>query len=168
MAEDEKKKTAVAAEKTKGFIGEFKKFIMRGNVLDMAVGVIIGGAFQAIISSLVNDIIMPVITLLTGGIDFSNLFIALDGNHYKTVEEAGEVALIKYGSFITDVISFLLLSLVVFIVVKNVNKLREAKKAKEPVVEEAPTEKECPYCKMKIAIAATKCPHCTSDIPEEE
>ena len=148
----------------KKFLQEFKEFAITGNMVDLAIGMIIGGAFTTIVKSLVDNLCMPIISLLTGGIDFSNLFIALDGNHYKTVEEAGEVALIKYGSFITDVISFLLLSLVVFIVVKNVNKLREMKKAKEPVVEEAPTEKECPYCFTKININATRCPHCTSKL----
>ena len=148
----------------KKFLQEFKEFAITGNMVDLAIGMIIGGAFTTIVKSLVDNLCMPIISLLTGGIDFSNLFIALDGNHYKTVEEAGEVALIKYGSFITDVISFLLLSLVVFIVVQNVNKLREAKKAKEPEVEEAPTEKECPYCFTKININATRCPHCTSKL----
>ena len=150
----------------KKFLQEFKEFAITGNMVDLAIGMIIGGAFTTIVKSLVDNICMPIISILTGGIDFSNLFIALDGNHYKTIEEAGEVALIKYGSFITDVISFFLLSLVVFIVVKNVNKLREMKKAKEPVVEEARTEKECPYCFSKISIHATRCPHCTSQLPE--
>jgi large conductance mechanosensitive channel len=150
----------------KKFLQEFKEFAITGNMVDLAIGMIIGGAFTTIVKSLVDNICMPIISLLTGGIDFSNMFIALNGEHYKTVEEAGEVALIKYGSFITDVISFLLLSLVVFIVVKNVNKLREMKKAKEPEVEEAPTEKECPYCFTKININATRCPHCTSQLSE--
>ena len=152
MAEDEKKKTAVAAEKTKGFIGEFKKFIMRGNVLDMAVGVIIGGAFQAIISSLVNDIIMPVITLLTGGIDFSSWAVA-----FGTGEHA---AMLTYGNFIGAVINFLLISIVIFIMVKAMNTLRRKEE-----VEEVATTKVCPFCKSEIDLEATKCPHCTSDQP---
>jgi large conductance mechanosensitive channel len=166
MAEDEKKKTAVAAEKTKGFIGEFKKFIMRGNVLDMAVGVIIGGAFQAIISSLVNDIIMPVITLLTGGIDFTDWFVALNGESYASLEAAQEAgaATLNYGVFITAVINFLLMAIVVFLIVKAMNKESEKVTKKK---EDAPkTTKICPFCKSEINIEATRCPHCTSELKD--
>jgi len=114
-------------------IKEFKEFISRGNVMDLAVGVIIGGAFQSIINSLVNDIIMPVITLVTGGIDFSNWFIALDGSKYETLalaQEAGASTL-NYGVFITAVINFLLMALVIFFIVKAMNKLAEKTKKKE-------------------------------------
>ena len=112
---------------------EFKAFIARGNVMDLAVGVIIGAAFQAIINSLVNDIIMPVITLITGGIDFTNWFISLDGTHYKTLAEAQEAgaATLNYGVFITAVINFLLMALVIFFIVKAMNKLAEKAKRKE-------------------------------------
>ncbi len=163
MAEKEKK-TAVAAEKTKGFIAEFRKFIMRGNVLDMAVGVIIGGAFQAIISSLVNDIIMPVISLITGGIDFTNWFVSLDGTSYATLAAAQEAgaSTLNYGVFITAVINFLLMAIVVFLIVKGMNKAAE-KVAKKK--EDAPaTTKICPYCKSEINKDATRCPHCTSQL----
>jgi len=166
MAEEEKKKTAVAAEKTKGFFGEFKKFIMRGNVLDMAVGVIIGGAFQAIISSLVNDIIMPVITLITGGIDFTNWFVSLDGTHYDTLAAAQEAgaSTLNYGVFITAVINFLLMAIVVFLIVKAMNKAAD-KVSKNK--EDAPkTTKICPFCKSEINIEATRCPHCTSELKD--
>ena len=152
-------------EKTGGFFGEFKTFIMRGNVMDLAVGVIIGAAFQAIINSLVNDIIMPLITLITGGIDFTNWFVSLDGTHYTTLAAAQEAgaATLNYGVFITAIINFLLMALVIFIIVKSLNSLANKAKKKE---EAAPTEKDCPYCKMKIAIEATRCPHCTSELPE--
>ena len=165
MAENEGKKPAVA-EKTKGFAAEFKKFIMRGNVLDMAVGVIIGGAFQAIISSLVNDIIMPVITLITGGVDFTNWFVSLDGSSYATLAAAQEAgaATLNYGVFITAIINFLLMALVVFLIVKAMNKAAD-KVSKKKEEEEAPkTTKICPFCKSEIDKDATRCPHCTSQL----
>ncbi|MBE5844095.1 MAG: large conductance mechanosensitive channel protein MscL [Butyrivibrio sp.] len=155
---------AKALEKSKGFAGEFREFIMRGNVMDLAVGVIIGGAFQAIINSLVNDIIMPIISLLTGGIDFNNWFISLDGSSYSTLEAAQEAgaATLNYGTFITAIINFLLMALVIFCIVKSLNKLSDRLKKEEE--EEAPSTKICPKCKSEINIEATKCPCCTSDI----
>lgn len=154
-------------EKSKGFIGEFKTFIMRGNVMDLAVGIIIGGAFQAIINSLVNDVVMPVISLLVGGLDFSNWFIALDGNEYASLKAAQEAqaATLNYGMFITAVINFLLMAFVIFCFVKFMNNLAERGK-KEEVTEEAPATKVCPYCKSEIPVDATKCAHCTSDVSE--
>ena len=126
-------------------IKEFKEFISRGNVMDLAVGVIIGGAFQSIINSLVNDVIMPVITLITGGIDFSNWFIALDGSKYDTLSAAQEAgaSTLNYGVFITAVINFLLMALVIFFIVKAMNKLAEKAKKKDKAKEEkpAPVEK---------------------------
>ncbi len=153
-------------EKSKGFIAEFRTFIMRGNVMDLAVGVIIGGAFQSIINSLVNDIIMPVITLLTGGIDFTNWFISLDGSHYSTLAAAQEAgaATLNYGTFITAVINFILMALVIFCLVKGMNRIAELNKKEEPAKEEAPTTKECPFCMSEISIKATRCPHCTSKL----
>ena len=150
--------------KAKGFVGEFREFIMRGNVMDMAVGVIIGGAFQAIINSLVNDIIMPVITLLTGGIDFSNWFVALDGGQYATLAEAQEIgaATLNYGLFITAIINFLLMALVIFLLVKTLNKIAEKAKKEEEAA--PPTTKICPRCMSEIDIKATRCPHCTSEL----
>ena len=148
------------------FAKEFKEFVLRGNVLDLAVGVIIGGAFQAIISSLVKDIIMPVITLLTGGIDFNNWFIALDGSNYATLEAAQEAgaSTLNYGVFITAVINFLLMAIVVFLIVKAMNKASDKFKKKE---EEAPkTTKICPFCKSEINKDATRCPHCTSELKD--
>ena len=148
---------------------EFKKFAIKGNMIDLAVGMIIGSAFNKIVSSLVNDIIMPLLGILTGKVDFANLFIALDGNRYDTLAAAEEVgtALIKYGQFITDVINFIVLMFIVFLFVREVNILREKKAAGQPAVEEAPTEKECPYCFTKISIKATKCPHCTADLVDK-
>ena len=136
----------------KKFFEEFKKFISKGNVMDLAVGVIIGGAFQAIVNSLVNDIIMPLLGIITGGLDFSSLAI--------TVGDAQ----IMYGSFISAIINFLLMALVLFMVIKAMNKAKElTEKPKEP---EAPTTKKCPYCQSDIPIAAVRCPHCTSELKE--
>lgn len=150
----------------KKLIDEFKTFIMRGNVMDLAVGVIIGGAFQSIITSLVNDIIMPIISLITGGIDFSNWFIQLSGDQKFTTlaaaQEAG-VAVFAYGSFITAVINFLIMAFVIFMLVKAMNKLA-AMGHREEAAEEAPTTKKCPFCQSEIDIHATRCPHCTSVI----
>lgn len=152
--------------KGKGFIAEFKKFVMRGNVIDLAVGVIIGGAFQSIVKSLVDDIFMPIISLATKGIDFSNWFIALDGNKYGTLAQAQEAgaAVISYGNFISAVINFIIMAFIIFLFVKAINTLAEkTKKAEEPA---APTTKKCPYCMSEIDIEATKCPHCTSSLEE--
>lgn len=152
--------------KGKGFIAEFKKFIMRGNVIDLAVGVIIGGAFQSIVKALVDDIFMPIISLATKGIDFSNWFIALDGNKYGTLAQAQEAgaAVISYGNFISAVINFIIMAFIIFLFVKAINTLAEkTKKAEEPA---APTTKKCPYCMSEIDIEATKCPHCTSSLEE--
>lgn len=148
----------------KGLIGEFKEFIMRGNVMDMAVGVIIGGAFGSIISSLVDDILMPVISLATGGLDFSNWFISLDGSKYATLAAAQEAgaATLNFGNFISIVINFLIVALCIFTVVKAFNKASEL--AKKPEKEAAPTTKECPFCKSEINIEATRCPNCTSKL----
>lgn len=143
----------------KNFISEFKTFISRGNVMDLAVGVIIGGAFQTIVSSLVNDIVMPVISLITGGIDFSAWKIQLG-----TGENA---ASINYGNFITAVINFLLMALVIFCFIKLMNRLNSEFTKKPETEPEAPTTKVCPFCKSEVKIDATRCPHCTSVLPAE-
>ncbi len=156
--------TAIAG-KSKGFVEEFKDFITKGNVMDMAVGVIIGASFQSIISSLVDDVIMPVISVITGGIDFSNYFVALDGGEYKTLaaaKEAGAVTL-NYGNFITVIINFLLMALVIFAMLKFLNTLSN-KMRKEEAEEAVPDTKECPYCMQQIPIGAKKCSYCTSDL----
>ena len=143
-----------------GMVKEFKEFIMRGNVMDMAVGVIVGGAFGAIVNSLVNDVIMPVISLATGKVDFSNLFIALDGGEYANLAAAQEAgaSVFAYGSFIQAVIEFLIIALCIFLVVKGVNKLRK------PAPAAAPTTKVCPFCKTEVPIEATRCGFCTSEL----
>ena len=150
--------------KGNGFFGEFKKFIMRGNVIDLAVGVIVGGAFQAIVKSLVDDVVMPVISLATKGINFADLFIALDGGEYATLAAAQEAgaATLNYGNFISAILNFIIMAFVVFLLVKGIN--AAAEKTKKPVEEAAPTTKKCPYCKSEIDIDATKCPNCTSDL----
>ena len=143
-----------------GMVKEFKEFIMRGNVMDMAVGVIVGGAFGAIVNSLVNDVIMPVISLATGKVDFSNLFVSLDGTKYATLAEAQEAggSVFAYGSFIQAVIEFLIIALCIFLMVKGVNKLRK------PEPEAAPTTKVCPFCKNEVPLEATRCGFCTSEL----
>lgn len=144
----------------KKVITEFKTFIMRGNVMDMAVGVIIGSAFTSIVNSLVNDIIMPVITLITGRINFSNLMVPLDGNSYQTLEaaQAAGASVIAYGNFIQLVIQFLLTAFAIFIMVKGINALHRPAPAPEKPV------KICPYCKSEIHKDAVKCPHCASEL----
>ncbi len=156
----------------KGFMSEFKKFIMRGNVIDLAVGVIIGGAFQAIVNSLVNDIVSPVISLATKGVNFADKFIVLTSDEvsFATVEAATEAgyATLNYGSFITAVINFLIMAFVIFLLVKGINRVSEIGKKKEEEAPAEPTTKTCPFCKSEISIEAVKCPNCTSDLPCEE
>ena len=135
---------------------EFKKFLIKGNMVDMAVGFIFGGAFATVVKSMVNNVIMPPVGKLMGNVDFSQLFIALDGNSYaslKVLEKAGAPA-IKYGLFINDVISFLILGFVVFMFIKGYNRL------KEPEAEAAPMTKVCGECAMEIPIKAKKCGYC--------
>lgn len=137
----------------KKFFAEFKKFIARGNAMDMAVGVIIGGAFTAIVTSLNKDIITPILGIF-GGIDFSNLTVTLG---------SGETApVLMYGNFITAVINFLITAFVIFCLIKVINRIIEGRKKKEEPA--APVDKECPFCKTKIHIDAVKCPNCTSDL----
>jgi large conductance mechanosensitive channel len=146
----------------KKFLNEFKEFAVKGNMIDLAVGIIVGGAFTTIVNSLVNDIINPILGLVIGKIDFSNLFITLDGGHYESLSaaESAGAAVFKYGSFISNVINFLIMAFVVFLLVKAINKLRIPKE--EAPVE--PTTKICPYCQSEISIKATRCPHCTSEL----
>ena len=143
----------------KKFMDEFKAFAMRGNVVDMAVGVIIGSTFTKIVTSLVNDIFMPIISKLTGGVDFSNWFIALDGSKYATLAAAQEAgaATLNYGVLISTIINFLIIALCLFGVVKAMNKLKKPAPA-------GPAPRLCPYCKSEIAEDATRCPHCTSEL----
>ncbi len=144
------------SKKKNSFLSEFKAFIMRGNVLDMAVGVIIGGAFTSIVTSLNTNILTPLIAVF-GGTDFS---------HLKVVLGSGENApVLEYGNFITAVLNFLITAFVIFVIIKTINTINDKLSKKEEVVEEV-TTKECPYCKSKIAIAATRCPHCTSQLED--
>jgi len=146
---------------------EFKKFAMRGNVVDMAVGIVIGGAFALIVSSLVADVIMPPIGMILGNVDFANLFTVLkEGSTpapYASLAEAktaGAVT-INYGAFINTIVSFIIVAFAIFIVVRGMNRMQEEEEAP---AEEEPTTKECPYCISIISIKATKCPNCTSQV----
>jgi large conductance mechanosensitive channel len=141
---------------------EFKEFAMRGNVLDMAVGIIIGAAFGRIVSSMVDDVLMPPIGRLLGGVDFSNFFVALNGETYPTLAAAKEagVATINYGLFLNTVINFLIVAFAIFILVKQVNRLQKPAPAPAP----APATKECPHCLSAIPAKATRCPQCTSQL----
>ncbi len=148
-------------EKGKGFMADFKKFILRGNVMDMAVGVIVGGAFTAIVTSLNKDILTPLLGLI-GGLDFSELVLVMG---------EGEAApVLRYGSFITAAINFLITAFMIFCMLRGINKLVDAFSKKEepaPAAPAAPTTKKCPYCMSEIAIEATRCPHCTSVLEEK-
>lgn len=139
---------------------EFKEFAMRGNVVDMAVGIIIGAAFGKIVSSLVNDIIMPPIGVLLGGVDFTNIFINLSGEAYGSLAAAQEAgaATINVGVFINTVLDFVIVAFAIFIVIRNMNRLKRQEEAP------APTTKDCPRCLSSIPIKATRCAHCTSEL----
>lgn len=160
--------------KKKSIGQEFKAFISRGNVIDLAVGVIIGAAFQKIVTSLVNDIVMPLIGLLTGGVNFSDHYAILrlpegvDKAQVTSLEIAKQlgVTTFNYGSFLTAVLDFLILALVIFMLVRYINKLRTL--GEKPSVSATPTTKVCPYCKSKIDLDATRCPHCTSQLTEQK
>ncbi len=140
---------------------EFREFAARGNVIDLAVGVIIGAAFGKIVTSLVDDIVMPPIGLALGGVDFANKFIALNGGHYETLAQAKAAAAptINYGNFVNTVVQFLIVAFVVFIMVRQINRL----KTPEPAPA-APESRDCPFCISRIPIKATRCPHCTSEV----
>lgn len=142
---------------------EFREFAMRGNVMDLAIGVIIGGAFGKIIASLVNDIIMPLIGLLLGNVSFVDLFVSMDGVKYVSLEEAktAGAAVFAYGNFIQTVVDFLIVAFVIFLLVRALNKM---KKQEAPAPAAAPTTKDCPFCAMAVPVNAKRCPHCTSQL----
>lgn len=165
----------------KKFASEFKTFITRGNVMDLAIGVIIGAAFQAIVNSFVNDLVMPFIGLATRGVNFSEQFVVLkladgvaEGTTYPSLALAREAGatVFAYGSFITAVVNFLLMAFIIFIMVKIVNRIsglsKKEKAASAPAPAPAPTTKICPYCRSEIALEATRCPHCTSELGENK
>ena len=140
-------------------IEEFKKFIMRGNMIDLAIGVVIGGAFGKIISSLVSDILMPPLGLLFGKVDFSNLFISLTGQKYASLADAQAAGAptFNYGLFVNNIIDFLIIALVIFFIIRAINKLNRKQEAE-------PTTRECPHCLSQIPKKATRCPSCTSEV----
>ncbi len=139
---------------------EFKEFALKGNVVDLAIAVIIGGAFGKVVTSLVNDIIMPPIGMLLGGVNFTDLFIALDGQTYASLDaaKAAGAATINYGVFLITIIDFLIILWVLFLVVKAMNSM------KKPQAPAEPTNQTCPHCATEIPIKATRCPHCTSNL----
>jgi len=139
---------------------EFRDFIAKGNLVEIAVAFVMGAAFGALVKSLVFDIIMPVVGKLAGGVDFASLYVNLSGTPYPSAQAAREAgaAAIYYGAFINTVINFLIISFVVFLIVKAVMRLKRPKEAP------APTTKECPYCKMQIPLSATRCPYCTAQL----
>lgn len=148
-------------------LDEFKKFAMKGNVIDMAVGIVIGSAFGQIVNSLVSDVIMPPIGLILGEVDFSSLFVSLTGTTYESLQaaQAAGAPTINYGLFVNTVINFLIVAFVLFLFVRQVNRFRATD---EPDEEPAtPNYKECPYCLSSIPEQATRCPECTSDLTEE-
>lgn len=140
---------------------EFREFAMRGNVLDMAVGIIIGAAFGRIVTSLVNDVLMPPVGLLMGKVDFSSLFINLSGAAYPSLAEAKKAGapVIGYGAFLNTVLDFVVVAFVIFLLIKQINRL------KKPAPAAAPTTKDCPYCLSAVPVKATRCAHCTSQLP---
>jgi large conductance mechanosensitive channel len=140
---------------------EFKEFAMRGNVLDMAVGIIIGAAFGRIIASMVDDVLMPPIGLLLGGMDFSNLFVSLSAQQYDSLAaaKAAGAATINYGLFLNAVINFLIVAFAIFLLVKQVNRLKRPAPAPAP-----PATRDCPHCFSPISLKATRCPQCTSEL----
>ena len=148
----------------KKMFAEFREFAMKGSVIDLAVGIVIGAAFTSIVNSFVEDILMPPIGMLLGNVDFSNLFISLDGSSYPSLSAAQEAgaATLNYGLFINNVINFLIVAFAIFLIVRQVNRMKGqlAPKKEEPV-----TTKECPYCRSTISIEATRCPFCTSELP---
>jgi large conductance mechanosensitive channel len=138
---------------------EFKEFIMRGNVVDLAVGVVIGAAFGKIVTSFVEDVLMPPIGLLLGGVDFSNLFINLSGKAYPSIAaaKAAGAATLNYGVFLNNIINFLIIAFAIFLLIKQINRMQRPAPA-------APTTRDCPYCLSAVPLKATKCAHCTAEL----
>ena len=161
----------------KKILSEFKTFALRGSVVDLAVGVIIGGAFQTIVNSFINDLVMPFVGLATGGINFSDQFVVLKladgvlpGTTYASLDLAKEAGatVFAYGSFVTAVINFLIMALIIFFMVKGLNRLASGKNRKKEDVPTLPAVKTCPFCRSEISVDAVRCPHCTSDLSVAE
>lgn len=150
--------------KSSGFVKEFRDFIARGNVVDLAVGIVIGAAFTKIVNSLVEGLLMPPVSLLTGRVDFAGMFYVLDKSKGVPVSlaeaKANAIPVVAYGQFINDIIGFLIVALVIFIIVKRVNRIW----SDEPSTKEEPTTKNCPFCVSAIPVKATRCPECTSEL----
>lgn len=144
---------------------EFKKFVMRGNVVDLAIGIVIGAAFKDVINSFVDNILMPPIGLLIGDVDFSNLFITLSGGSYQSLKEAQDAgaATLNYGLFINSIINYIIIAFVIFLLIRWINKVTQEAEKKEET-EAPPTTKACPYCMLEIPIKAVRCPECTSQL----
>ncbi len=146
-----------------GFASEFKEFAMKGNVVDLAVGVIIGGAFGKIVDSLVKDMVMPMVGRLLGGVDFKQLYLGLGNRTFETLEAAEKAGepILKYGAFINSVVDFVIIALVIFMAIKAMNRL---KRSETPAAAAEPTTRECPHCLSSIPLKATRCPQCTSPL----
>lgn len=152
-------------KKEKKMLKEFKEFALRGNVIDLAIGVIIGGAFGKIVSSLVNDILMPPIGLLLGKVDFSSLYWNISGKTFATLADAQAegAPTINYGVFLNNIIDFIIVAFVIFLLIRQINRL-----TKKPEAPAAPTTRECPYCMTQISVKASRCPNCTSEVKPVE
>lgn len=139
---------------------EFKEFAMRGNVMDMAIGIVLGGAFGKIVASFVGDVLMPLLSKITGGVDFSSLFVNMSGEQFESLSaaETAGAAVLKYGSFVQTVVDFVIIAFAIFMVVKAINSRKQAEAAAEP------TTKACPRCLNDIPLEATRCGYCTSDV----
>ena len=144
-------------------VSEFKEFAMKGNVVDLAVGVIIGGAFGKIVDSFVKDVVMPVIGRMLGGVDFKHLYLNLGDKAFETLEAAEKAGapIVKYGAFINSVVDFVIIAFAIFMAIKVMNRLKRAEEAPAPA---EPTTRECPHCLSAIPLKATRCPHCTSQL----
>jgi large conductance mechanosensitive channel len=155
--------TAARPFRRSTMLKEFKAFAMRGNVLDMAIGIILGAAFGRIVTSMVNDILMPPIGLILGKVDFSSLFLNISGKSYPTIAaaKAAGAATINYGTFINTLIDFVLVAFAIFLLIRQVNRWNK------PAPPAAPTTKDCPYCFTSIPVKASRCPNCTSDVARE-
>ena len=165
LKEEELSLLKTGESKVAGFFSEFKEFAIKGNVIDLAIGVIIGTAFNNIVQSIVKDIILPPIGFITGRVDFTNLYWNISGTNYPTLADAQKAgaAVVTYGVFLNNLINFLIVAFVIFLVVRQINRMKRKDDKKEVT---SPSTKNCPYCYSSINIKAKKCPNCTSNLPE--